>query len=55
VPGARCPGKTYAGLVGPSLANISTIEGYFVDGLPVSDEIDPGGFDLGIYVLSLTR
>ncbi len=55
VAGARCPGKTHAGLVGPSLSNISTIEGYFVDGLPVSDDIDPGGFDLGIYVISLTR
>jgi hypothetical protein len=50
-----CPGKTFAGLTGPSLGNISTIEGYFVDGLPVSDDIDTGGFDLGIYVITLTR
>jgi hypothetical protein len=46
-----CPGKTYAGVDN----NVSTIEGYFVDGYVAGEEIGPGGFDLGVYVISLTK
>jgi len=46
-----CPGKTFAEIE----HNVSTIEGYFVDGFVAGDDIGPGGFDLGVYVISLTR
>ena len=32
-----------------------TIEGYFVGGILQGSVIDPGGFDLGLYVISLTK
>jgi hypothetical protein len=49
-----CPAKTYAGFTG-KYANTSTIEGYFVSGDLGGTGIDPGGFDLGVYVISLTK
>ena len=46
-----CPAKTYSGVD----QNTSTIEGYFIDGYAAGTEIDPDGFNLGVYVVSLTR
>jgi len=46
-----CPAKTYSG-VDP---NTSTMEGYFLSGVVAGSEIDPNGFDVGVYVISLTR
>ncbi|MFH1186182.1 MAG: pilus assembly protein TadG-related protein, partial [Chloroflexota bacterium] len=46
-----CPAKALSGADG----NTKSIEGYFVDGYVAGDEIDPGGFDLGVYIISLTR
>jgi len=31
------------------------MEGYFLSGYYVGGEIDPNGFDLGVYVISLTK
>jgi hypothetical protein len=50
-PNEDCPVKSYAGLD----PNVSTFEGYFVDGYVAGGELDPGGFDLGVYIISLTR
>jgi len=50
-PNEKCPVKSYTGLD----PNVSTFEGYFVDGYIAGDEIDPGGFDLGVYIVTLTR
>jgi hypothetical protein len=47
----KCPAKTYAGLK----PNVSTIEGYFVSGVVAGTGIDPDGFDLGVYIISLAR
>jgi hypothetical protein len=44
-----CPGRTLANVEG----NTSTIEGYFLSGYYVGPDIDPNGFDLGIYSISL--
>ena len=46
-----CPGKELAGLK----HNVSTIEGYFIEGFSTNAQIGQGGFDLGVYVLSLTE
>ncbi len=47
----HCPIKTYAGVD----SKVSTIEGYFVSGYLEGTEIDPDGFDLGVYIISLTE
>jgi Flp pilus assembly protein TadG len=47
----NCPGKDFVGLKN----NTKTIEGYFVSGYTGGGNIDPDGFDLGIYVISLTK
>lgn len=47
----KCPAKTFSNIK----ANVSTIEGYFVSGYSTGLEIDPNGFDLGVYMISLTR
>jgi hypothetical protein len=49
--GDRCPGKSYANID----HNVKTIEGYFINGYSAGTVIDPGGFDLGVYVVSLTK
>ncbi len=46
-----CPGKALSNVK----SNTSTIEGYFVNGFVEGDDIDPGGFDLGVYIISLVR
>jgi len=46
-----CPAKTFANVK----KNISTIEGYFVSGYVGGTGICPGCFDLGVYIISLTR
>lgn len=50
-PNEKCPVKSFVNLDN----NIRTIEGYFVSGYTGGDAIDPGGFDLGVYVVSLTK
>jgi len=47
----KCPGKKYSNID----HNISTIEGYFINGYSAGSAIDPGGFDLGVYIISLTK
>jgi len=47
-----CPGRVVANITSNS---DKTIEGYFVDGYAAGDEIGPGGYDLGVYVISLTK
>ncbi len=54
-PAEKCPAKTYAGLTTGPLRAILTIEGYFVSGYSTGTGIDPGGFDLGVYVISLSK
>lgn len=52
----RCPGKELAGLYSePNLAKTATLEGYFLSGYVAGKKISTGGFDLGVYVLSLTE
>ena len=46
-----CPGKTLSNVKN----NTSTIEGYFITGYISGDNISPGGFDLGVYIISLTK
>jgi hypothetical protein len=46
-----CPGKNFANVKN----NVSTIEGYFVSGYTAGMDIDPDGFDLGVYIISLTK
>lgn len=50
-PNEQCPVKSYVGL----RPNVATIEGYFIDGYVAGDQIDPNGFNLGVYIISLTR
>jgi hypothetical protein len=50
-PGEKCPAKTVAKLD----HNTRTFEGYFVSGYIGGLEIEPGGFELGIYIISLTK
>ena len=51
-PSMKCPGKALAGVD----HNVSTIEGYFVSGYTGrSTSIDPNGFYLGVYIVSLTE
>jgi hypothetical protein len=52
----HCPAKSYAfaGVPPSQWNNISTIEGYFLDGYVAGTDISPAGFDLGTYILSLT-
>jgi Flp pilus assembly protein TadG len=47
----HCPAKTYSKVKN----SISTIEGYFVSGYVGGTEICPECFDLGVYIISLTR
>jgi hypothetical protein len=47
----KCPAKSFANIKG----NVSTIEGYFVSGYIAGTDIDPNGFDLGVYIISLTK
>lgn len=54
-PSQKCPVKTFAGLTGPALSNIQTIEGYFVSGYTAGTEIGTPGIDLGVYLISLTK
>jgi hypothetical protein len=46
-----CPGKALSKVKN----NMSTIEGYFISGYSVGEGINPGGFDLGLYIISLTK
>lgn len=46
-----CPGKDLSNVTD----NTSTIEGYFLSGYIAGKKIATGGFDLGVYVLSLTE
>lgn len=46
-----CPGKDFAGIK----HNTSTIEGYFLYGYLGGLKPTPGGFDLGVYIISLTN
>jgi hypothetical protein len=46
-----CPAKTFSNVK----HNVSTIEGYFLSGYYAGDDIDPNGFDLGVYTISLTK
>jgi hypothetical protein len=48
----NCPGRAYAGINNKS---IKSIEGYFVSGFTGGETIDPNGFYLGIYIISLTK
>lgn len=50
-PNEQCPVKSYVGLQ----PNVATIEGYFINGYVAGDQIDPNGFDLGVYIISLTK
>jgi hypothetical protein len=50
-PGDKCPVKKSAGLDN----NTPSFEGYFVSGYTAGTGIDPNGFDLGTYVISLTK
>ena len=45
-----CPGKDLSGVD----HNTSTIEGYFISGYSGGSEITNTGFDLGVYIISLT-
>ena len=47
----KCPAKDFANLK----HNISTIEGYFLSGYYAGTDIDPSGYDLGVYTISLTK
>ncbi|MDD2921622.1 MAG: hypothetical protein PHQ36_04985 [Anaerolineales bacterium] len=47
----KCPAKSFSNIK----SNISTIEGYFVSGYIAGINIDPDGFDLGVYIISLTK
>lgn len=47
----RCPGKAMTGIA----SNVKTIEGYFVNGFSAGTNIDPNGFHLGVYIISLTK
>jgi hypothetical protein len=52
----HCPAKSFAGLqADKKFENDKTIEGYFVSGYLIGTEINPGGPDLGVYIISLTR
>lgn len=55
--GNGCPAFNMARSLNPSIkANTNTVEGYFVRGYPFSEgEVEPGGVDLGNYIVSLTR
>jgi Flp pilus assembly protein TadG len=46
-----CPGKDLSGVKD----NMSTIEGYFVSGYTGGEGVSNSGFDLGVYVFSLTE
>lgn len=47
----KCPAKNFANING----NVATIEGYFIDGYVSGTDIDPNGFDMGVYIISLSR
>jgi Flp pilus assembly protein TadG len=47
----QCPAKDFSKVK----KSISTIEGYFVSGYVAGEEICPACFDLGAYIISLTR
>lgn len=47
----KCPGKKLSNID----KNTSTIEGYFVSGYVAGTDISPSGFDLGVYIISLTQ
>jgi hypothetical protein len=51
----NCPGHQAAVSIGKIKNNTKTIEGYFVTNYPVSGVSGPGGADVGINVVSLTR
>jgi hypothetical protein len=49
-----CPAQEAAG--GKAIdPQAKTMEGYFLSGVAGTGEIDPSGFDLGVYVISLTK
>jgi Flp pilus assembly protein TadG len=49
-----CPGKELTGMYeDANLKKTSTIEGYFIGGYNFGTAVGSGGFDLGVYVLSL--
>ena len=51
-----CPARTYAGIPDTGQWNsVNSIEGYFITGSVPGTSIDPDGFDLGVYVISLTK
>jgi len=47
-----CPARNFAGL---GKTDKDSIEGYFIDGYVAGTNIDPGGSDLGVYIISLTK
>jgi Flp pilus assembly protein TadG len=47
-----CPARNFAGL---GKKDKDSIEGYFIDGYVAGTNIDPGGSDLGVYIISLTK
>lgn len=48
----KCPAKTFANIK----ASVKTIEGYFVSGYTAPGTIiDPGGFYMGLYIVSLIK
>jgi hypothetical protein len=49
-----CPAQELAGGDAAD-PNAKTMEGYFLSGVAGTGEIDPNGFDLGVYIISLTR
>lgn len=55
--GNGCPAFNMARSINPSIkANTNTVEGYFISGYPFPEgEVEPGGVDLGNYIVSLTR
>lgn len=51
-PSDRCPGKS---AVTGIANNISTVEGYFIDGYVGGSEIHPYGYNFGAYIVSLMK